>query len=214
MVEEIHSLEEKYNKMYRTGYGKGTNHGLEYIDLITNKLKVKNILDVGCGRGYAVKEFIKRGYDCKGIEISSWLFENDLRELKEQDLVFHTSSKELPFEDNSFNLIFCTDVIEHIPEQDIISSINEMVRVSNKYLFFTIAKSKSDYELNGFNPHLTIKPREWWIKIIEIEGNTKLISPNWFINFLLIREPRLSKFKFFRKRGYYLFKKNFTTVSL
>ena len=57
--------------------------------------------------------------------------------------------------------MYCTDVLEHIPECDVDQAIRELVRVSSKYIFVTLstvpARMCPELKL-----HETVKPVEWW----------------------------------------------------
>jgi len=41
----------------------------------------------------------------------------------------------LPFEDNSFDLVLCCEVLEHLPDDIYQYALKEIQRVSNEYIF-------------------------------------------------------------------------------
>ena len=41
----------------------------------------------------------------------------------------------LPFEDNSFDLVLCCEVLEHLPDDIYQDALKEIQRVSNEYIF-------------------------------------------------------------------------------
>jgi len=45
----------------------------------------------------------------------------------------------IPFKDRSFDLVICLDTMEHIYEEDVPQVINEIYRISSRYVFFQIA---------------------------------------------------------------------------
>ncbi|MBI2549249.1 class I SAM-dependent methyltransferase [Candidatus Woesearchaeota archaeon] len=60
------------------------------------------ILDLGCGAGHLVLACKKQGYDAEGIDIETCDFENE----------------NLPYKDQTFNLVIANAVIEHIGSPD------------------------------------------------------------------------------------------------
>ncbi len=61
------------------------------------------------------------------------------------------------------DLVWCTDVLEHIPEEDISFIVGELSRLALKGVFVTIGTYPAKKVLpNGENAHVCIKPVEWW----------------------------------------------------
>lgn len=62
-----------------------------------------------------------------------------------------------------FDLTFCTDVLEHIPEDDIDYVVSRLAAHTRKALFVTVGSFPAKKTLlNGENAHVTQKPAEWW----------------------------------------------------
>lgn len=62
-----------------------------------------------------------------------------------------------------FDLVWCTDVMEHIPEEDIDYVISCLAALTRKALFVTVGSYPAKKTLpNGENAHVTQKPAEWW----------------------------------------------------
>lgn len=62
-----------------------------------------------------------------------------------------------------FDLVWCTDVMEHIPEEDIDYIVHRLAALTRKALFVTVATYAAKKRLpNGENAHVTQKPAEWW----------------------------------------------------
>ncbi|MBI4739626.1 class I SAM-dependent methyltransferase [Candidatus Woesearchaeota archaeon] len=64
----------------------------------------KKALDVGCREGYQTKWLEKKGYEVTSIDI----------EKKYEACRIVDVNKRLPFDDRSFDLIWCSEVIEHL----------------------------------------------------------------------------------------------------
>lgn len=83
-----------------------------------NISKSSKILDAGCGEGVLVEELIKEGYNAVGIDInycSRFVIMGDI--------------KNLPFSNESFDLVLCLDVLEHINFNEQEKAIKEIYRV-------------------------------------------------------------------------------------
>lgn len=85
----------------------------------------KRVLEVGCGKGRFVKVFIENGALVTGLEPAEVLLEEARRYSKGTFLQGFASS--LPFADNTFDLVYAVEVIEHLPDLEI--SLKEMTRV-------------------------------------------------------------------------------------
>jgi SAM-dependent methyltransferase len=113
----------------------------------------RRVLDFGCGNGHAVRQMRSRGYDWYGVELSETAFKEHLGEpyFYQGDLT--------QFDDRSFDLIYSTEVLEHIPEEEVDEVVTHMCRVSRNYLFLTISLRPSS---NNNAYHCTLRPRTWW----------------------------------------------------
>ena len=62
-----------------------------------------------------------------------------------------------------FDGVVCTDVLEHIPEEDIPWLLGELFRLANRFVYANIAAYPAKKTLpNGWNAHVTIRPPGWW----------------------------------------------------
>lgn len=67
------------------------------------------------------------------------------------------------------DLVWCTDVMEHIPEEDIPFIVSELSRLAIKGVFVTVGTYPAKKHLpNGENAHVCIKPAEWWDEQFEL----------------------------------------------
>jgi 2-polyprenyl-3-methyl-5-hydroxy-6-metoxy-1,4-benzoquinol methylase len=78
----------------------------------------KRVLDVGCSSGYLARPLVERGCTVVGIERDPDAAEA-ARDVCTEVLVGDVEVMALPFESNSFDVILCGDLIEHLrqPEQ-------------------------------------------------------------------------------------------------
>jgi ubiquinone/menaquinone biosynthesis C-methylase UbiE len=113
-------------------------------------LKYK-ILDLGAGAGYVKEMNFKNQVDSiAGIDFDPRVLENTyLDESKIMD------SNKIPFDDNSFDLVFCNNVFEHL--EDPLETLNEISRVlkpSGILLFKTPNKWHYVPLIASLTPHI------------------------------------------------------------
>ena len=170
------------------------------------------ILDIGCGSG----RHTCGAYQCQDITvIGSDLNRDDLNQARER-LLFHDQLGEhgggtwalsaaditsLPFKSESFDLIICSEVMEHIPDQH--GAVQEMVRVLKtgnnlvvsvprywpERLYWALSK---DYA-NSNQGHIRIYTSGGLTRLLESHGLTKwgahhahsLHTPFWLLKCLV-----------------------------
>jgi len=89
-------------------------------------------LDVGCETCLAYPHFVKLGLEYSGIDITQRFVDHDVERGIDVRLA---SVLDIPFEDCSFDTVFCKDLLEHIHPDDVLTAIREMLRVARKQVF-------------------------------------------------------------------------------
>jgi ubiquinone/menaquinone biosynthesis C-methylase UbiE len=169
------------------------------------------ILDIGCGSG----RHTCRAYQYNGVlAVGADLEINGLVAAKKQ-LRFHESLAEhgnghwalsaadvrcLPFDDNCFDLVICSEVMEHVPEEQ--SAIGELIRVlkpaSNlvvsvpRYLPERICWALSNDYIDANRGHVRIYKKKELINLLKREGAIpwaihyahSLHTPYWWLKCL------------------------------
>tara|TARA_Y200000002_G_scaffold101777_1_gene82600 strand:+ start:647 stop:1234 length:588 start_codon:yes stop_codon:yes gene_type:complete len=128
-------------------------HKIREIIITSNS---KTIIDYGCGKAFL--------YNSK-ISIADKNYEN-LQEywgIEEVFLYDPAVEKYSQQPQRKRDGIICTDVIEHIPEEDVLQFIEDIFKLANKFVFLVIATMPASKHFdNGKNIHLCIKSeREW-----------------------------------------------------
>lgn len=98
----------------------------DYLTTFSKKFKNKKILDIGCGNGDHTEIFSKISHKTYGLDTVDIRF----REYKNKFKFIKYGGKKMPFKENSFDLIVCLDVIEHIKKDS--TFIEEMYRILRK----------------------------------------------------------------------------------
>lgn len=122
-----HDLDKFYNhpnRLFRYIENKRINVLLREADIHQQD----RVLEVGCGAGH-ILERIPRG-SLTGVDISPAQIERSKKRLGTRAELLIAKGENLPFEDESFDRIICTEVFEHVLEPELI--LREMKRVLKK----------------------------------------------------------------------------------
>tara|TARA_B100000700_G_scaffold91328_1_gene102978 strand:+ start:3261 stop:3953 length:693 start_codon:yes stop_codon:yes gene_type:complete len=150
---------------------------LPTIKEIKDDLNLTSLLDYGCGKANAYY---------LAFELDGVIHPNAYQYLGIAPAAVHLYDpcveqfRSKPRQEQTYDIVVCTDVLEHIPEQDVDTVIEEMVYHANKLMVFKIAAHESFTKFkDGTNVHATVKPPSWWFdKIIRIateSGRTILL---------------------------------------
>jgi len=101
------------------------------------ELNPKSILDVGCGEGFTLEKLRERniGDQLEGVDFLDLAIELGKKEHPKLNLKTG-SIYDLDYKDNSFDVVICSEVLEHI--DDPAKGLKELVRVSKKYCVLSV----------------------------------------------------------------------------
>ena len=100
------------------------------------------ILDLGCGDGMVSNPLVEKGRDVTGVDISA----EAMRFFKGKKVP--SSVDCLPFPDRSFDLVLCTEVLEHLSGGIYEKTLREIERITGKYAI--ISTPNEEYLPAGF----------------------------------------------------------------
>lgn len=123
-------------------------------------LKPNKILDVGCGEGETIVKLkqARIGRELAGVDNSEDALAIGKKQYRGIDIKL-ADIYQLPFKDNSFDLVLCTEVLEHLEKPS--KALAELRRISSKYVllsvpnepFFIIANFLRGKYLKRFGNH-------------------------------------------------------------
>ena len=107
----------------------------------------QRIIEIGCGGGIFSEYIASHGYNILGVDISM----GAINVAKEHALIANVqvdyqvaSVYELPFENESFDVVMSSDFLEHV--EDLVAAISEMSRILKKgslFIFDTISRNEN-----------------------------------------------------------------------
>ena len=185
-----------YQQVHESGLEKGADAYqvfgggslLQHISIVKKLARhadAKSVLDYGSGKGLLYGETNLQLPD--GTVIPSvkefWGMESiQLYDPGVEEFAARPSS--------SFDGVISTDVLEHIPEEDIDWVLAECFGFAQRFLYMNIASYPAKKILpNGWNAHVTIRPPGWWRERI------KAAARNWkgqaYVFDITEKRPRL-----------------------
>lgn len=151
--------------MHEAGHFPGhslARHAGEIAALI-DKTKAKTLLDYGSGKGRQYMD---------GSIAARWgampvLFDPAVRGLDARP-------------GGTFDGVICTDVLEHIPEDEVEAVVSDIFGFADKFVFLSICTREARKTLpDGRNCHLTVKPEQWWLSLIARLNPGLLYEVKW-----------------------------------
>ncbi|MBU1369315.1 MAG: class I SAM-dependent methyltransferase [Bacteroidetes bacterium] len=109
------------------------------LDLIP--LHVESILDVGCGNG-AITNVLAESYDITGVDRSK----EALKYVTTKKIL--ASADAIPLRDKQFDLVFSSELLEHLEEITLKNTVHEISRLTNNYLLISVPNDENPDKLS------------------------------------------------------------------
>lgn len=155
----------KYVRIYASNpssYGK-RDHGSNAHEIVLD-LKPKTLLDVGCGCGKFVEWAKENGIEAAGVDFASGYGQA-------------CDVCNMPFTDNSFDIITAFDLLEHLRPEDLHRALLEMARVASHFWVLSIGYGPAVMKWPGEVPtHLhpiAFRDPAWWTPHLSLYGTVE-----------------------------------------
>ena len=139
--------------------GRSLGIHISTIRSLLKRFQARTLLDYGAGKAkhYEKTEFaLPDGRKVIGLR-QLW----NLQEVRLYDPGYAPHAE---YPTGSFDAVVCTDVLEHIPEQDLDWVIGDLFRFARSIVYAGVASYPAGKLLpDGSNAHVTLKPAEWWL---------------------------------------------------
>ena len=130
------------------------SHCPEMFKYLVENLDINSVLDIGCGMGYQMQEFMKYCDEVVGVDGSEYATSNS--PVKESIFKHDFSVGELETEDR-FDLCWCCEFVEHVREEFRDNFLSSFAFC--KYVAMTHAVPGQ-----GGHHHVNCQPREYWVE--------------------------------------------------
>tara|TARA_B100001173_G_C15797714_1_gene466256 strand:- start:85 stop:741 length:657 start_codon:yes stop_codon:yes gene_type:complete len=157
VTDAMREISRKFDKEYFDGdrmYGYGgyryhERFWYETVRVFYDHYKMHDnfsILDVGCGKGFMMYEFLKLNPNLKieGVDISNYAKKNAHESV--EHLIKVGNANNLSYEDKSFDLVISINTIHNLDLKELKKSLSEINRVSKKNAFLTVDAWRNEDE--------------------------------------------------------------------
>lgn len=154
------SEDKKYSWLYERSYPPGNPMGCVKKYSLPNTL---SCIDLGCGRASLSTYF----NNYTGVDVSEYIISKNKK--TRSGKYHHSSLDELDFIQDYFDIAICSDVMEHIPPEELDSVLSSISNLKVETYFFVISTRKSvllDEDNN--NLHLSVFSSDFWRKKLNI----------------------------------------------
>ena len=136
--------------------------------------KAKTLLDWGCGAGEAWRPPHKMHKDMGLRWFDVTLYDPAFPEHDERPLAHST-----------FDGVLCSDVLEHVPEEDVDDLVATLFRHARQFVWASVCcRPAKKLFPDGRNMHVTLQPLAWWTEVFE-----RLKPTDRDVRFYLIETP-------------------------
>jgi len=135
-----------------------------------------SLLDIGCAKGFMLHDLLELIPDItvSGVDVSDYAIAHAMDDIKSKVQVANAS--DLPFADNSFDVVIAINTIHNLDRDDCAQALREIERVSRKGSFITVDAYRNDDEKERmFAWNLTAKTImsvDEWVAFFEEVGYT------------------------------------------
>lgn len=110
----------------------------------------KNVLEIGPGPGLVTSALRAIGMAVTTVDVQQEL---------QPDVVASVTA--LPFEDNSFNVSMCCQVLEHLPLEQLVPALGELARVSRSAVVVSLPDCSVGYRIHAKLPKFRNLKLDW-----------------------------------------------------
>lgn len=151
---------------------------LNHYDLPENP----KVLDVGCGKGFLLFDFLKIRPDAEihGIDISEYAIANAKEEIKDRVQVGNATS--LPWADDYFDLVISINTFHNLHNYELAQALKEFERVGKRNKYICVESYRNEVEKANLlywqvtcEAFCTPKEWEWWFETSGYSGDHSFI---------------------------------------
>ena len=170
----------KYKHETDSSFSKGSSlfKHVPYLARIIKEYRVESVLDYGCGKA-----------KWWNWEHMTAVFDDWSGKVRLYDPAV-SRYDQLP--DGRFDLVVCTDVLEHVHPDDTLEVVDRLIKYTRKHLFCCIALTPAKKTFpDGTNLHINLRSREEWEKMFADRVKAHQESTSTYITYQISFNDRV-----------------------
>ena len=141
---------------------------LEITDMLTNQYDIRSHLDLGCAKGFFMYAFLEYKVESFGVDLSSYGLSESVERVKGRLCLCDFEEGTLPFKENCFDIVTCTEVLEHI--QRFGPFLDEVKRILRpKGVVYLTTPSRESFRHKDPS-HCNVHPWSFWVEVFKAKG--------------------------------------------
>lgn len=141
----------QYRQVHKSkAYGDTSVRFVHMLRFIIENLQAKTVLDYGCGQS----RLADRIAEAAGVKC--FRYDPSIDEISRMP-------------EGRYDFVICTDVMEHVKEDDCVDVIRHIKSLSDNAFFHIATRPAAQILPDGQNAHCTVKPDKWWMEKISAE---------------------------------------------
>lgn len=191
--------------------------GSDYFDLINQDTSKWVVLDVGCGSGRWACYLAPKVRFVEAVDpsLAVWVA-NEALSFYKNTRVTHASVESLPFEDNTFDLVYSLGVLHHVP--DTLSAVQQCFKKVKSggfflvYLYYALDNRSAGYRLlfkmsdvaRHLISRLPSQLKRLICDLIAVLVYVPFVGLSWLISFFSTRLANHIPLSYYRKTSFFV----------
>ena len=133
-----------------------------------------SVLDIGCAKGFLLHDLLAEvpGIEVAGLDVSRYALDCAPEDVR--PFLMEGTCADLPFEDDSFDVVVAINTIHNTPLEGCLQSLREITRVARRHAFVQVDAWRNEREReNLFNWVLTaetLRGADGWLELFREAG--------------------------------------------
>jgi SAM-dependent methyltransferase len=152
----VPNLDTSYRWMYEPHQSTHRGLILEMADIRNAERLSRDVLEVACGTGWNIANFVDAGFNYYGLDISETAIAKCIKKAPSAKFLNVSVDDLTRLKDGAFDLIYCASMLEHLEDYE--RTLAELIRIACGHLFVTFYDGLNDGDDDKIEFHEDLSP--------------------------------------------------------